>query len=665
MSLRARSILLIALVLLPGVLFSADVLFIESAQYASSARQDIELACQFYGLTLRVQRIEPGRFSMSIPAVGDPAAIIVSAPALIEPSLRKLFSRREAGVGAAPLLIVDITPSTEASLLQEISAGRILGCGALPEPAPSGRYIIGDNPGIAGHLSGRSFDFRPLDMGFLRCGSDRDVPSLIRIAIGQEDPGSPVFFGPAGPAGRTFFLTDFRGQAPKYVERPTLDLAQLLESLPILMFLRYAGGERCWRAPGYFANLTIDDPWLREPYGSLRYKALLAEMEKSHFHTTIAFIPWNYDRSQEAVAALFREHPSRFSICIHGNDHDHSEFTDPNSASHREADIVQGLARMEAFTRLTGIGFDRVMVFPHTIADDAETLGLLKKHNFLATFNQDNVPLSLTRPRDLAFYLRDVTLDYADFPSVNRSGIADQSETDFALELFLGNPILLYDHHTLFRKGMDRFNRLAETINKLEPSLRWTTLGDIARHLYLTREREDGDHDVLAFCRSIELDNPGPAPKTFHIHKPESFQFPILKLTANDVVVPYETTPDGIDLVLEVPAGARRVVSVEYRGDDVGTPLDIARTSKRAAILRRLSDFRDIQLSSFPLGQKAVDFFYQSGAYRYARGWTVLVGLALLVLAAVLLVVVLKRARRARARRRAVGSALNPKRPLR
>ena len=84
--------------------------------------------------------------------------------------------------------------------------------------------------------------------------------------------------------------------------------------------------EAAWHTPGLYANLTIDDPWLTEPYGHLIYKGLLNEMEKADFHTTIAFIPWNYDRSEDEVAALFREHPDRFSVCIHGNNHDHREF---------------------------------------------------------------------------------------------------------------------------------------------------------------------------------------------------------------------------------------------------------------------------------------------------------------------------------------------------
>ena len=87
-----------------------------------------------------------------------------------------------------------------------------------------------------------------------------------------------------------------------------------LRLAPAMMFAKYSAGARGWHAPAHYANLTIDDPWLRQPYGYVDYKGLLEEMEKHNFHTTIAFIPWNYERSQPEVVSLFKSHPERFSI---------------------------------------------------------------------------------------------------------------------------------------------------------------------------------------------------------------------------------------------------------------------------------------------------------------------------------------------------------------
>ena len=102
---------------------------------------------------------------------------------------------------------------------------------------------------------------------------------------------------------------------------------------------------------GHYANLTIDDPWLTEPYGHLGYRALLEEMEKHNFHTTLAFIPWNYDRSEEDVVKLVRAHPERYSISIHGDNHTHREFGDYRVSPLPEqiTSLKQAVARMDRF----------------------------------------------------------------------------------------------------------------------------------------------------------------------------------------------------------------------------------------------------------------------------------------------------------------------------
>ena len=43
---------------------------------------------------------------------------------------------------------------------------------------------------------------------------------------------------------------------------------------PYILFLSYAAGSYAWHSDGQYANLTIDDPWLTQPYGHLDYYAL-------------------------------------------------------------------------------------------------------------------------------------------------------------------------------------------------------------------------------------------------------------------------------------------------------------------------------------------------------------------------------------------------------
>jgi hypothetical protein len=656
MSIRIRIATLIALVALPGLVFGADVIFLVDSKTQSPALPAIEMACQFYGLQLVKIPVSSETEQKAVSAIlleNHPQAVIASARALAVGGISRILKVSKRGESSAlPVLVVDVDSAVDGHLLMELSAGKISGCVSYPGSPQPGRYQLGDIKRVARHLNQKAFAINLQTADFLKHDPASGAQDIVEFALDKSESAQPVFVMVPMDGREWFFLTRFHATCPLYVQRPSIDGGRILEALPFLMFLRYACGERCWQSPGYFANLTIDDPWLREPYGSLRFASLLTEMERVNFHTTLAFIPWNYDRSQPEVISLFREHPDRFSISIHGNNHDHDEFGDPKLALHREADIVQGLARMEAFTRLTGIRYDPVMVFPHAIASDAETLAGLKKHNFLSTINQSNIPLAMPSPQNLLFYLRSVTLDYANFPSVNRAAAYVQTESDFAIEMFLGNPILLYGHHDLFQKGPDSFNRLAETINKLEPSVQWATLGAVSRHLYLTRSREDGDYDVLALCRSIELENPRNRSATFRVHKPESFTFPIRRLTVDGASFPFERTAEGVDLVLAVPAGAKRIIDLEYETGLVGNSVEIVKNSNRVKILRGLSDFRDIRLSSFPLGRAVINLFYGSGAYRYTKGRLILFGLIVLVGMVVLLWLLFKRMRRIRARRR-------------
>jgi hypothetical protein len=379
------------------------------------------------------------------------------------------------------------------------------------------------------------------------------------------------------------------------------------------MFIRYCAGERAWHAVHHYANLTVDDPWLRERYGSLYYRGLLGEMEKHDFHTTIAFIPWNYDRSEPEVASLFRAHPDRFSISIHGDNHDHKEFTDYGSKplALQIEDLKQAAARMDRFQALTGVPYDKAMIFPHSIAPE-KTLSALKNNNYLATVNSSNVPMGAVRPPGLSFDLRATTLSFARFSSIRRYSTEGPLPAGLiALNVFLDNPLLFYCHQSFFASGIDAFDTEADYINKVQPDTRWRSLGEIVRHLYVVKLRDDDNFDVLSFAGTITLENVSPRNSLFYFRKEES-ERPAM-VTVDGHSWPYVLRDGYLEMHIPVESGKARNISITYGNAQEAVEVGIEKRSFRVYCLRMASDFRDITLAQYSSGRSLIRLYDEHG----------------------------------------------------
>jgi len=420
---------------------------------------------------------------------------------------------------------------------------------------------------------------------------------------------------------------------------------------PYFMYLRAAAGDEAWHSPGHYANLTVDDPWLIEPYGHLSYTGLLAEMNKHNFHTTVAFIPWNFDRSRSDAVSIIRAHPERFSICLHGDDHNRAEFTRPSadeklSESRLREDtfkVRQALARMDEFSRLTGIPYDRVWIFPYSIGPEP-VLSILKQNGLLATVNPRIVPQGLAPPADPLFQFRNVTLSYANFPAIRRFGAAQTLPTSFlAIQSFLGNPILLYFHQDFFASGSGAFDSYADKINHRNPNTVWTSLGEISRHAYLMRLRDDGQYDVRAYSSDLLISNPDPQTHTFNVEKEESFHPALDAILVDGQPLPYKASRGLLTMKVVIPGHDTRHIQVKYVIPQNAEHVDISKSDLQSSLLRHISDFRDLVLSRSHFGTLLTNFYYQEfdpekeGGYRrlyllLAVGAVVILGLGYTVL---------------------------------
>jgi hypothetical protein len=224
------------------------------------------------------------------------------------------------------------------------------------------------------------------------------------------------------------------------------------------------------------ACLIIDDPLLRPKYGCLDYEKLLKEMKIHNFFTEIAFIPYNYKRSEAKTVRLFADNPDHYAICVHGCNHIGNEF---GGGDYQELSSLSSTAlwRMDQHKRLTGLPYDPVIVFPQGRFSSV-AMQALKDQGYFAAFNST---LRATGGEELPAveYKRPATTIYHDFPLFLRRYPKDKFH--FIEDVASGRPIIIVEHHGVFRNGYRTMTDLVDWINSLG-NVRWTSLLHITEH---------------------------------------------------------------------------------------------------------------------------------------------------------------------------------------
>jgi hypothetical protein len=614
-----RSTILLLVVLLAAACLNghaAEVVYVEMPGRISATHAAIRAAADFYGLNEnRILLDDENRQPAVITAISDRKTIALVLCADVLPFLNKqkiTAALRRSGGKSIPVLIAGIDGNTAADLLKNWSAGAVSESKTWNLSAEAGYLQIANVATITRELSGAKLPFRQKLVSSMVLNGSKAQPIMFATGGASE---VPVFVRVKTGAQDVFFATENVTEEIPRSSSPYRQIPIFTSLAPQMLFLRYAGGDRVWHTPGHFANLTIDDPWLRDPYGFLNYQALLREMEQHNFHTTIAFVPWNFDRSQPAVVSLFRKHGERYSICFHGNNHDHQEFGSYGGKPLNEQifDIKQGLARMARFQQITQLAYDPVMVFPHSISPEP-TLAVLKRYNFWATANSLNVPMGGEPPSETEFALRTATVAFSNFASLRRySAETSIPESQLAIDAFLGNPMLFYVHQTFFSSGIGAFNRTADVVNRLQPETRWRSLGEIVQHLYLIRARDDGNYDVRAYGKILRLYNRTNQDTNYYVEREEDFAFPVT-VYIDGRPVPYEHTGKGMRVQVPMPAGSSRQFEVVYSNDLNLANIDIRKSSPRIWAIRYLSDFRDEFVSKTIWGQRLVRSYSDNGS---------------------------------------------------
>lgn len=366
--------------------------------------------------------------------------------------------------------------------------------------------------------------------------------------------------------------------------------------VPHAMALRYIFSDQCWHPQNHYASFIIDDPLLRPKYGHLDFGALLSLMKEHNFSTTVAFIPHNYRRNRQRTVQLFRQNSDRLSICFHGNDHTAAEFASTD-ISQLNTMIRIADDRMDIHTSVNKIPCDKVMVFPQE-KFSIEAMKVLKSHNFLAGVNSGPQPAG----RRAAIALRDLAqpaiLRYAGFPLFLRKYVGQVERQDVAFSLFFGRPILIVDHHDVFRQT----DTLVETvlmINSMTPDIRWCNLATAVTNSTLRRTGSNGTCYVKAFAGAIGIANEGDTYQRFSVEWLHSDMSPSVGQVLQDGVPTDSFDVDSSAIRVSVVLAPHRcqALSVIYRNDYPRLERLGFRWGAKAFIRRRLSEARDNYIS--------------------------------------------------------------------
>ena len=367
-------------------------------------------------------------------------------------------------------------------------------------------------------------------------------------------------------------------------------------AVPIAMYLKWSFRDICWSAPETNACLIIDDPLLKAKYGFLDYRELLQLVDRQRVAVTIAFIPWNWRRTNRATVAAIQQHNEKLSICMHGCDHSGGEFA-IRSVERLDRMLKTAKYRMKALRERTGLQHDNIQVFPQG-AFSQEIGTALKENGFIAAVNTEVAPFdSDFNKTTIADLWSIAVLRYGGFPIFTRRYI-DQGIENFAFDGLLGKPCFLAGHHDLFRDHGKKLLKFLVKLKSLRWELSWRTLGDAVCRSYSVQSG-DGSTLVKMFAEHLILENNSELPKQFTVMKDVANITDFKGVTADLVPLEHEYTNGCIKFVVNVLPGSSTELKCDYHEKEYQIPSPEPINYKfKIAIRRYLSEIRDNYVSS-------------------------------------------------------------------
>jgi hypothetical protein len=364
--------------------------------------------------------------------------------------------------------------------------------------------------------------------------------------------------------------------------RERLTAGRFMGLLPLVHFLRLLLAQ-AWELPESKACFVFDDPNLHWwSYGFLDYRRLAAHAKAHDYHVTAATIPIDQWYVHGATAEFLRQQRSRISFAIHGNNHTRHELRRIQDVDRASALAAQALERIGVVQR-SGVAIAPVMVPPHGVASVAMCEGCLRAGfdalcadwpYWWLTEPSAVSPLSGWRPLDRLGGL----------PLIPRRHAVASDLDDLVFRAFLGQPLVLYAHHTDLRVGLDVLGARAAEVRSLGVDS-WQSLGRIGQDV-ASRYRRGASIEFMLHSRTAHIEIPeGVYQATFSVPGPDPSKTR-LRLEIHDAAGLREV-PFGDPVPVRAGAIVAKLVAEPFRPPPKG------RRQARAAVRRLLSESRD------------------------------------------------------------------------
>jgi len=217
---------------------------------------------------------------------------------------------------------------------------------------------------------------------------------------------------------------------------------------------------------------------------------------------------------------------------------------------------------MHCHQKSTGLRFDKVMIFPQGLFSPA-AMKALKANNFLAAVNSTALPAS---DSEIGVRLRDLldvaVLNYESFPLFVRRYPVDVFGC--ALDLFLGKPLLLVEHHGYFRHGYEEIADFASRVNALDERISWHGLGYVLDRASLSKTGPGPDLHMKLYAHNAWIAGETEQERLYRISKADANNLRVQAVTLSGKPVPFTRDGDTLTLSLRPAKGASSRIEIAF-----------------------------------------------------------------------------------------------------